>query len=265
MKIIPYLVIAVFCVTTFTAQASSYVVVATGTGTEYAPGDMIEGDLSITLEKGNQLTLINSLGKKISVKGPFKGALDVYLNKPGEQGAASGSNEAAGVDVDLVQSLARLFKTRFVDTGSLGAFRSLSAGNELSDAWMLDSGKLGHFCSAKSKPIQLWRRPENTIKEVQIQLEGTNEKGATRWEANAKSASWPAELPVNDGASYLVRTRGEDAIKRLVLHILPDDLPTRAHQAVWMAEQKCETQAVLLVVSADVEAFLDDMIKKGDF
>jgi len=83
MKIIPYLAFVVFCVIGINAQASSYVVVESGAGSEYAPGDMIEGQRSITLGEDNQLTLINSFGKKISVNGREFDIIGIGENRSG--------------------------------------------------------------------------------------------------------------------------------------------------------------------------------------
>lgn len=261
MRAFAFVLFAFFLLANTGAKAASFVVVQSDSGTSYSLGDLIDDRTKISLSAGAELTLISSSGTKLSIKGPFNGVLggtraDVDLGAKGKGG---------GVDVDVVKSLAMLFKSHLVDGGAGGVFRSLSAGNELSDPWMLDSAALGHFCYAKKHPIMVWRRPAPDAVAVEVQLEGTNEHGTITWAPQSKSAPWPLELPVMDGASYLFTEKGKSNVRRLILHAVPDDLPTLSHQAAWMADQKCSAQAVLLVVSADIEVFLDDMVKKGKF
>ena len=252
-----------------TAAATDYVVVKTLDADTYNLGDIIDGATPLKLGDGSELTLINSSGRKIVVKGP--------RTQPLEQKAAASSKDSGGepapsgrpiglkFKVNVVQSLARLFKEQVVDTGSLGGFRSVGAARMRSDPWMVDVSQGGHFCFSQDKSVSLWRPETKTAGSVRLRETASKQEASAAWPSNTSSVEWPVELPVTDGKSYLLQADGVTGTKTLTLHKVPKQLPTRVHQAAWMAEQKCDQQAVLLVVSSDVESMVDSLIKGGKF
>ena len=55
--------------------------------------------------------------------------------------------------------------------------------------------------------------------------------------------TWPKELTLSDGATYVARFWSEDNGEQLVTVLMPN-LGTDAHRAAWMAEHGCTRQAL---------------------
>ena len=67
------------------------------------------------------------------------------------------------------------------------------------------------------------------------------------WPARSTTLKWPSEVNLTNGTHYLLRMKGSRAARKLKLHLVPGDLPSVAHWAVWMARNGCEKQAMRLL------------------
>jgi len=54
-------------------------------------------------------------------------------------------------------------------------------------------------------------------------------------------------FPLIDDGAYIARLQGSRKAAKIVVHLVPGDLPTNAHKAVWMAGKGCVGQARLLL------------------
>ena len=53
--------------------------------------------------------------------------------------------------------------------------------------------------------------------------------------------------------------------RAFTVHVVPSSLPTGAHQAAWMAKRRCDRQAPLLVLTAEVDFLIDELARNGRF
>lgn len=61
--------------------------------------------------------------------------------------------------------------------------------------------------------------------------------------AGAQTLPWPSKTTLGEGDKYLARMKGRRVSSKLVLHLVPEGLPTDAHRAAWMADKGCLRQA----------------------
>ena len=247
-------------VLTLPALSAELVVMKVDGDTQYAVGDVIQSTDTIEIAKDTSVLLISSLGEKIKIAGPFVGTLGGQ-----EESAQNVSKEVKapgiGLNVNLVQSLARLFKKQVVDSSSLGAFRSLGAG-VLSDPWSYDIYQEKSYCYETVTELKIWRSKAGRAEKVR--LSAGQDHIDLMWKAGEHDLSWPADLPAQTATQYSAQLANGEQVA-FELHKVPGDLPTRIHIAAWMAEKKCDQQAMLLVVNSDVDKMLEGLAQDGKF
>lgn len=240
-------------------QASELVVMKVTGQADYKVGDVFQNDDALEIPDGATLLLISSLGKKIQIAGPFVGTLGD--EDKGSVGAAPEKAPGIGLKVDLVQSLARLFKTQVVETSSLGAFRSIGTPI-LSDPWSHDVYKGQSYCYQLASDLKLWRA--QTARSEKLILKSASDQIELTWPAGDHQIGWPVDLPAVSSEQYSASLANGETVQ-FALHKAPDDLPTRIHVAAWMAENKCDQQAMLLVVNSDIDKMLEGLAQDGKF
>ena len=116
-----------------------------------------------------------------------------------------------------------------------------------SDAWVVNTGKSGDFCVKAKGPAMLWG--EKAIKARILTLKNLTDKSKSKaeWPAGSATLKWPSKVNLTDGARYLLRMKGSRTVRKIKLHLVPGDLPSDAHQAVWMARNGYEKQATRLL------------------
>jgi len=248
-----------------TAWASDYVVVKAEGMPEFSLGDIVNSDAGLSVPKGGKLTVINGSGKKILVAGPYEGNLAKLEAAKSSRKTTSGSRPLGlGVKVNVVGALARLFKENVLSTTRLGAFRSVGGAQTISNPWVIDVATAGHFCFGEGQTLPLWRAKSDKAGSITLANQKTGEKTNVSWAKGDAMVDWPLEVPFGDGGVYSAMQGNKDT-KTLTLHKIPAELPTRIHKAAWMAENNCSQQAMLLVVSADVDKLLDTLSEEGKF
>ena len=266
MRFIAFALVALALVATAeTAQANDFVVVKAEGMPEFSLGDIVDSGSKLTVPEGGKITFIDGSGKKILVAGPYEGSLVRHeANHTGTRTQSGTRPLGLGVKVNVVGALARLFKDNVLASTRLGAFRSIGGVQTISNPGVIDVASAGHFCFDAGQTLPLWRAKQGDPETVHLANTKTGEKAQVRWAKGEAMADWPLEVPFADGAVYETST-GNAKAKTLILHKLPSDLPTRVHKAAWMAENKCDQQAMLLVVSADVDKLLDALSQEGKF
>ena len=88
----------------------------------------------------------------------------------------------------------------------------------------------------------LWR--EKAVKARILTLKNLTDKSKSKaeWPAGSATLKWPSKVNLTDGARYLLRMKGSRAVRKIKLHLVPGDLSSDAHRAVWMARNGCENR-----------------------
>jgi len=215
------------------ARAEMVVIASTAAGVK--AGEIIKTGASITVPAGGSVTMVSESGNAVTVTGPFSGI-------PKTAGGSKGGG-------DLVKSLAGLVAGGGKSSGSLGTMRAAPGGGpaDPADPWMVNVGKPGKQCFSKSGKTVLWRAKPVRPSELKLKNLADKTRVKTPWPAGANTLPWPKGFALSDGATYLARLKGNRKAAKIVIHLVPDDLPTKAHKAVWMAKRGCVGQARLLL------------------
>lgn len=116
--------------------------------------------------------------------------------------------------------------------------------------WTIDiGGNSGNRCAPADSPVTLSRDWNHKEWFLDFRNLGDRSKSVIRWPAGTNTVDWPAEVTLKDKGKYLTRNNSWTtlAFKSFVLHLVPGDLPSDAHKAVWMAERGCVEQAKRLL------------------
>jgi hypothetical protein len=189
---------------------------------------MVKSGAALDVPAGANVTLVSQSGKTIVLKGPFSGV-------PGGGGGGGG-------DTSLVSSLAKLLSASGSKSAALGTMRS-GVARAPGDPWAVDIGRSGQHCVPAGGPVTLWRGDAAKAASIRIKNMTAGAKAEVAWPAGAKTLDWPAQATVADGNTYLVRIKGKKTASKITLHLVPAELPSAPHKAVWMAENGCVKQA----------------------
>lgn len=213
-------------------QASELVVIRSTHENLLAKGDILNTQATVTLPENSKVTVVFDSGNPLTVTGPYQGKLiDPAPRAPTPQ---------------LVASLATLLRDNTVVRGEM----------DNSDLWSIDvdNGSKRYYCVIAGEKVNLSRSASDseTASSLLLKHKTSGQQVQLTFPANQISLAWPASLPIIYGDTYTVETktlRGRSSFKKLILYQLPDDLPTKSHQVVWMATKGCTSQASMLLVS----------------
>ena len=208
-------------------------VVVTSTAPGLEPGKMIADGAAVDLPKGTVVTLISETGKMITLKGPHSGP--------------AGTTSGKGGDGTLVKALSKLIAPVGKESGALGAMRSAGTAKAPDSPWQLDVGRSGKACVPPGGKAELWRPDAASGGQMTLKGMRGGGKASVPWPAGSNTLAWPAGVTLKDGGTYLIRFKGVPTARRLTLYWVPNDLPTDAHRAAWMAEKGCKRQAKRLL------------------
>ena len=209
------------------AAAQDLVVIASSASGIKA-GQMIKSGAALDVPAGANVTLVSQSGKTITLKGPFSGV-------PGGGGGGGG-------DKSLVASLSKLMSASGSKSAALGTMRS-GVAKEPDTPWAVDVGRSGTHCVSAGGPVTLWRGDAAKSSSIRIKNMTAGAKATVTWPAGAKTLDWPAQTTLADGNTYLLRIKGKKSATKITLHLVPAELPSAPHKAVWMAEKGCVKQA----------------------
>ena len=196
-------------------------------------GAIVDSAAPLRLDAGARLTLLAEDGTTITLEGPFDGA------PPAEPGAAAEERS-------LLSSLKGVFSSSARETG--GTTRgATSLGAATGAAWLIDTGTPGDVCARPGGPVTLWRAKSDRTSVLTLSHKGARTSAEIDWPRGVATLDWPAAVPLENGADYLMRIKGVLVARTVTLHLVPGDLPSDAHRAAWMAGRGCLPQARALL------------------
>jgi hypothetical protein len=215
------------------AAGAGELVVIDSTAPDLMRGQVLDGSEPLELGPGTAVTVVTGDGRVKTLEGPFSG-----VPFAGEESAPGGSV--------LVRTLSRLVSGKTPDTRELGMTRGESLVGR-PDAWSIDIIRSGAHCVTDRTHAVLWRPSGATAETLTIRRQPWGEKVSIDWPAGTNSLIWPLALPLENGGLYLVRLSSRISGTKLVVYVVPENLPTDAHLAAWMADLGCNEQAMALV------------------
>jgi len=197
------------------------------------PGKVLDGSKPLELAPGTAVTVVTGDGRVKSLEGPFSG-----VPFAGKESAPGGSA--------LIRSLSALVGGKTPKTGELGMMRGERLVGQ-PDAWSIDVIRSGAHCVTDRLHALLWRPIGVTSETLTIRRQPWGERVSVDWPAGTNSLIWPKALPLEHGGQYLVKLSSRISGTKLVVYVVPANLPTDAHLAAWMADLGCNEQAMALV------------------
>lgn len=215
---------------TFSALAADSVVVASN-APGITPGQNVKADEPLQIPKSASVTLVFESGKTLTVKGPHSGPM-------GAVGEGGGDGRLLTALTDLLLGSGR-------ETEATGAMRQDAIPASPPDPWVIDIGRAGDHCVPAGGPVKLWRAAKT--RNLLLKNLADKSKSVTDWPAETNTLEWPSQVTLDGGTEYLARVKGSRNPTRFVVHLVPADLPSDAHRAVWMADKGCVEQAKRLL------------------
>lgn len=200
-------------------------------------GGIIDGAQALSLPAGVTLTLVGEDGKKIALKGPYSGVP-----------AATAKPAQGGVGDRLLKVLSRLIAGAPPDPTRLGATRGAPAATA-DDFWAINVSVSGDHCLRSDRPTGFWRAQADRTQALSIKRYRTPGWKKSEWPSGSYVLGWPGGVDLVDDATYLVRLGTGISVSKIVVHLLPGDLPSDFHRAAWMTEKGCLRQARALLAS----------------
>jgi len=200
-------------------------------------GGIIDSAATLSIPAGAKLTLVGEAGSKITLEGPYSGVP-----------AASEPAAEDGLGSRMLMALSRLIVGTPPDPTALGATRG-GAVAVADDVWPINVSLSGDHCLRTDLPPTFWRAATDNAATLAVKrLRQSWVK--TDWPAGRASLGWPGGVDLIDDATYLVRHGSGITVTKVIVHLMPGDLPSDFHRAAWMAEHGCLRQARSLMHGA---------------
>ena len=201
---------------------------------EVREGAIVDSAAPLRLAAGARLTLLAEDGTTVTLEGPFDGA------PPAEPGAAP-------AEQSLLSSLKGVFSSSARETGGTTRGATSRGASDAGAAWLIDTGAPGNVCARPGGPATLWRAKTDKATVLTLSHKGARTSAEIDWPLGVATLDWPAAVPLENGADYLMRIKGVLVARTVTLHLVPGDLPSDAHRAAWMAGRGCLPQARALL------------------
>lgn len=224
----------IFCLSlmtlAFSAMAADVVVIGSNAPL-IKPGQFVTADALLEIPVGARVTLVSESGKTVTLKGPHSGP--------------AGITDESGKGQSLLKSLSGLFGGTGKEIGSFVMREDIT--QPPSDPWVVDVGRPGNHCVPASGKVKLWRATSTKPTTLSLKNLADKSNSDTSWPAKTNTLDWPSQVTLDGGTEYLAQLQGSRNPKVFVVHLVPADLPSDAHRAVWMAEKGCVAQAKRLL------------------
>jgi hypothetical protein len=219
--------VAMLLVSSATSVIANDLVVVEARGVEFKPGDKLNSEGVLRLPAGARLTLVTVRGETVRLRGPFE-------DRPVRSVAAG--------QTGVVDSLRNLM-TRPTDSAlTPGVVRSGQTGADLPEPWIVDIAREGDHCIEAGQPIVFWTaQPSGEAVPFAIRPGDRRWEAKGNWPAGQDRIAMPPTLPIQSG--QMVRIAIGAAEVGLILHFVPQNLPSQEMKAAFLLEMKCERQA----------------------
>ena len=218
------------------AQAAELLILKS-TDPNLPEGGLIDGARALSLPAGVTLTLVGGDGKKIALKGPYSGVP-----------AATAQPAQGGLGGRMLNALSRLIAGAPPDPTRLGATRGARAATA-DDYWLINVSVSGDHCLRSDQPTEFWRARADRAEALSIKRYGMSGWKKAEWPAGSYALGWPGGVDPVDDATYLVRLGTGISVSKIIVHLLPAELPSDFHRVAWMTEKGCLRQARALLAS----------------
>jgi len=205
-------------------------VVVEARGLSLKPGQVVDDTQKLTLQRGDEVTLVDESGAVIKLRGPYDAAPN----------AGSGGS---GVDVSNV--LAAL------GTGgsqsAMGVVRAKVEDVTLPDPWVIDVTHSGKACVRPGTAVVFWRQQSAGPAKLRIMPVDRTWRAESEWPAGTSELPAPALFPITDRQTYVFDLGGQSSTVTLV-HV-PASLGTDRMRAAWMLQKNCLAQTKALITT----------------
>jgi hypothetical protein len=212
------------------AQAmAAELVVVESRGLTLKPGETVDDTQKITLQKGDELTLVDESGAVIKLRGPYDGT----------------PNSGSGSGVDISNALAAL--SAGGSQSAMGVVRAKVENVSLPDPWVVDVSHSGKACVRPGSSVVFWRQQSAGQAKLRIMPVDRTWRAESEWPAGASELPAPAMFPITDRQTYVFDLGGQTATVTLV-HV-PASLGTDRMRAAWMLQKNCLNQTKALIAT----------------
>jgi hypothetical protein len=223
-------------VTSSSAWAETIVVKSAGPSARtYPPGKSIADNSKLALKAGDSVTILDGRGTRV-LKGPGVFATTAST--------ATGSS---------FSSLLKNTGTRQVRTGAVRGIGGDSSPRP-SNVWLIDMSKSGNVCVAGGEGVSAWAPSSQTGRNLTVTRASDGKSAVLALRPYQSIKSWPAELPLVNGAQYKVSGDGLASPSNLKITLLGNDPQGLEDTAAAFIKAGCTAQLDLLVETVSAVA-----------
>ncbi|MBF0194303.1 MAG: hypothetical protein HQL71_07070 [Magnetococcales bacterium] len=215
-------------------------IVYSAKGIQLKSGAIISSTQDLTLQNGQELSLISPTGKMIRLVGPFSG---MPMSSSDDKNKKSVKEALLNLLSDSGEGEESFGITRSTDD----VFRLASRPAPLPSPWVLDVTKDGPYCYREGDKVIFWRSNKAEASKISINILEHTWKAKAVWSQGKSHLASPPAMPVIDGAVYQITLNQKSA--KGSLNVVPDSLQSKLAQAAWLKEKGCVPQFKTLVHS----------------
>jgi hypothetical protein len=204
-------------------------VVVEARGIKLAPGTSVDGAKPLSLQEGQQVTLLSASGQIVKLEGPSDAAPEAQVR---------------AVSADTASAVTALLTERRARTSEVGVVRGEN-DVKLPDPWVVDITHPGTSCIVAGRPVVLWRSDDMAQTKVSIAPADRSWNVSGAWPAAADRLQMPANLPLRDQTAYVINVGGR--LAPVTLRLIPGSVDNDVMRASWMAQVGCDNQANALL------------------
>lgn len=222
-------VLAIAAALTAAQASAAELVVVEARGITLKPGELVDEAQKITLQRGDELTLVDESGAVIKLRGPYDGTP-----------TASGGS---GVDVSNALAVLGTGGTQ----SAMGVVRAKVEDVTLPNPWVVDVTHSGKACVRPGATVVFWRSQSSGMTRLRIMPVDRTWRAEAEWPAGTSELPAPAMFPITDRQTYLFDLGGQTATVTLV-HV-PASLGSDRMRAAWMLQKNCLNQTKALIAT----------------
>jgi len=209
---------------------SAELVVVEARGLTLKPGQVVDDTQKLTLQRGDEVTLVDENGAVIKLRGPY-------------DAAPTASSGGSGVDVSNVLAALSAGGSK----SSMGVVRAKVENVTLPNPWVVDVTHSGKACVRAGTSVVFWRQQPAGAAKLRITPVDRTWRAESEWAAGASELPAPAMFPVMDRQTYVFDLGGQTATVTLVQ--MPASLGTDRMRAAWMLQKNCLSQTKALITT----------------